>query len=40
MVWKKQTFEVEFAAEQKVAKLKEHIQKLTGLYINVQLLVM
>lgn len=31
VVWKKQTFEVSFGAEQKVAKLKEHIQTLTGL---------
>ena len=30
VVWKKQTFEVSFGKEQKVAKLKEHIQKLTG----------
>lgn len=31
VVWKKQTFEISFGAEQKVAKLKEHIQTLTGL---------
>ena len=30
VVWKKQTFDVSFGAEQKVAKLKEHIQTLTG----------
>ena len=30
VVWKKKIFEVSFGAEQKVAKLKEHIQTLTG----------
>ena len=30
VVWKKQTFEVSFGAEQRVSKLKEHIQTLTG----------
>ena len=30
MAWKKEVFEVTFGAEQKVAKLKEHIQTLTG----------
>ncbi|CAI8035482.1 Ubiquitin domain-containing protein UBFD1 [Geodia barretti] len=31
VVWKKKIFEVSFGAEQKVAKLKEHIQTLTGI---------
>lgn len=32
VVWKKQTFEVTFGLDQKVSKLKEHVQTLTGLY--------
>jgi hypothetical protein len=31
VVWKKKIFEVSFSAEQKVAKLKEHIQTLTDI---------
>jgi hypothetical protein len=31
VVWKKQVFEVSFGAEQKIGKLKEHIQTLTGI---------
>ena len=30
VVWKKQVFEISFGAEQRVGKLKEHIQTLTG----------
>ena len=30
LVWKKQTFDVAFGQEEKVAKLKEHVQSLTG----------
>lgn len=32
VVWKKQTFEVTFGLDQKVSKLKEHVQTLTGLH--------
>ena len=39
MVWKKQTFEVAFGPDQKVVKLKEHIQTLTGLVVVVCMVI-
>jgi len=33
VVWKKRNYDITFPLDHKVAKLKEHIQQLTGVFV-------